>query len=155
MAFCEPAGRGRGRIEGGSSAVRHLTRLFSGGLVCPGWHRDTSLAPCFLALQLLFSLCLRMQTGPLVTAQEKMICSRQGRRQSLQTVTGSPECGMKTVSVLVLESCTIWVPKIQPVCFLWSHHYRRRHCPRVAYQHNLDGDLRCPTLRSAICFLSK
>lgn len=39
---------------GGSSAVKHLTRLSPGGLVCPGWYRDTNLAPCFLALQLVF-----------------------------------------------------------------------------------------------------
>lgn len=49
----------------------------------------------------------------------------------------------------------MWVPKIQPVCVLWSNHHRRQHCPNTAYQHNLDGDLRCPALRSAICFLSK
>lgn len=40
----------------------------------------------------------------------------------------------------------MWVPKIQPVSLLWSHHHRRQHCPKAAYQHNLDGDLRCPTL---------
>ncbi|EOA96812.1 hypothetical protein Anapl_17179 [Anas platyrhynchos] len=43
---------------------------------------------------------------PLVTDQGETIRSRRGRRQRVQTVTGSPKRGIKA-SVLVLEPCTM------------------------------------------------
>lgn len=49
----------------------------------------------------------------------------------------------------------MWVPKIQQVPGLWSHHQADSIVPKllmlVAYQHNLDGNLKTPY--SSGCYL--
>lgn len=123
-AFSKPAGRGRRRREWGVQLLniwRDCLRRASVSGVVQG-HQLGSLLFGTTALVFLMPM---YANRTLVMAQEETICSRQGRRQSLQTVTRSLKHRIKTVvSVLVLESCTMWVPKIQPVCALWSHHHR-------------------------------
>lgn len=97
-AFSKPAGRGRRRAEWGVQLLniwRDCLRKASVSGVVQG-HQLGSLLFGTTALVFLMPM---YANRTLVMAQEETICSRQGRRQSLQTVTGSLKHRIKMVNV--------------------------------------------------------